>query len=188
LCYELRSPLAVFHYPNDRLGLQDDTMRRNRHPTRHSQPQSWGVWSDWRWDQSARKYYAERVDYEGNVEYMWDDGQPTVNDHQHTPRTNATIDQLTAGVGSLDVNSSGYSSHLGDVRFHGDSLANNPTPGISTSPQYTLNTPHHDHQSYKGKGVANAGPDDVSYGEERSWPDPLQPTKNSHDRHDYPEC
>ncbi|TGJ78312.1 hypothetical protein E0Z10_g10454 [Xylaria hypoxylon] len=154
---------------------------------------SWGSWSEWKWDQSEGRYYAERFDWQGNVEYTWDTGAPAVDDHQRTPRTEATIDQLTAGLGDLAVNSSYDRDQSVPYPDQGGSSVNNSIPDIPASPRYTHDTPYHDHHGYshsqrdKGKSISSAASRDIHYDEEHSRVGSIPPTTNSYSQHNYPE-
>ncbi|GAW16820.1 hypothetical protein ANO14919_062590 [Xylariales sp. No.14919] len=168
-------------------------MHGKKHPAKNSHSQSWGSWSEWKWDQNEGRYYAERFDWQGNVEYTWDTGTPTADDHQRTPRTEATIDQLTAGLEDLDVNS-GYDRDQGAAYpDQGGLSVNNSIPDIPASPRYTHDTPYLDHHGYshlhrdKGKGVSNAAPHDIHYDEGHSRLGSIPATTNSYSQHDYPE-
>ncbi|KAI0909432.1 hypothetical protein F4824DRAFT_504589 [Ustulina deusta] len=166
-------------------------MHGKKHPSKNSHSQSWGPWSDWKWDQNEGKYYAERFDWQGNVEYTWVASAPAADDHHRTPRTEAEIDQLTADLGGLDVNS-GYDQSVKYTNQGGPSV-NNSIPDIPASPRYTHDTPYHDHHGYshshrdKGKGIANAASHDINYDEGHSRFGSVPPTANSYSQHDYPE-
>ncbi|KAI0407494.1 hypothetical protein F4802DRAFT_24503 [Xylaria palmicola] len=137
-------------------------MHGKKHPAKHSHSQSWGSWSEWKWDQIERRFYSERIDRHGNVECMWDGGAPTAtNDDERTPRTEASIDQVTAGLGSLAVTSLGHSySHSGkgkgilntgshDVHYEAEPSRLGSVPGTKKS--YSQHGyPHHSFHRREG--------------------------------------
>ncbi|GAP90778.1 hypothetical protein SAMD00023353_4700310 [Rosellinia necatrix] len=196
----------IVHHSIDGPGLQDGTMHGNKHPTKYSDSHLWGPWSEWKIDADGR-YFSERFDPQGNVEY-------TYSDHQRTPRTEAPIDQLTAGFGRLDVNSSGYDHGQGTAYAdsytdtytdtftdtytdRGNSAVGNSFLEDPASPQYTLETSHHGYQSYphslprthsqtdKGKEVAKAKAHDNYYGEGHGGRGHVSPTTNSYSEDNY---
>ncbi|KAI1126775.1 hypothetical protein F5Y10DRAFT_204405 [Nemania abortiva] len=149
-------------------------MHRKGHPAKHSHTQSWGPWSEWRWDASSRRYYAERYDSQGNVEYTWDESTATGNDHQRTPRTEAAIDQLTSNFGEVNINSSGYHDQT-----------NNSASDIPESPTYTTDANYHGYSSSyrdKGKGIANSASHDVDY---HGAAGSMLPPANTYSQHGY---
>ncbi|KAI1423736.1 hypothetical protein F5Y12DRAFT_512707 [Xylaria sp. FL1777] len=148
-------------------------MHGKKHPAKSSHSQPWGPWSDWKWDQTEGKYYCERVDWQGNVEYTWETSTSTVDDHHRTPRTEAEIDQLTAGLGDLDVNSS-YDQGL-EYANQGGLSVKNSVPDIPASPRD------------KGKGVSNAAAHDIHYDAGHGLLGSIPPTTNSYSQHDYPQ-
>ncbi|TRX92965.1 hypothetical protein FHL15_006103 [Xylaria flabelliformis] len=202
-CHELRLS-RVDYYSNDKAGLQNGTMHGKKYPAKNSHSQSWGAWSDWKWDQTQQKYYCERLDRQGHVEYMWDsswdNGGVTTNDHQRTPRTEATIDQLTTGIGGLDVNSSGY-GHNRDIPYQEQNNLpiDHSTPDIPASPLYTHDTYYDDSHGYspshshshshrdKGKGVSHSSSHDVHYNEGHNRLGSISSTTNSYSQDDYPQ-
>ncbi|KAI0197403.1 hypothetical protein EV127DRAFT_10087 [Xylaria flabelliformis] len=178
-------------------------MHGKKYPAKNSHSQSWGAWSDWKWDQNQQKYYCERLDRQGHVEYMWDsswdNGGVTTNDHQRTPRTEATIDQLTTGLGGLDVNSSGY-DHNRDIPYQEQNNlpVDHSTPDIPASPLYTHDTyydshgysPSHSHSHShrdKGKGVSHSSSHDAHYNEGHNRLGSVSSTTNSYSQDDYPQ-
>ncbi|KAI1750096.1 hypothetical protein F4782DRAFT_260849 [Xylaria castorea] len=173
-------------------------MHGKKHPAKNSHSQSWGSWSEWKWDQNEGRYYCERLDWQGHVEYMWDNRVVATNDHQRTPRTEATIDQLTAGLGGLDVNSSGYDRNR-DIAYpeQNDLPVNHSTPDVPASPLYTHDTYYDDSHGYspshshshrdKGKGVSNSSSHDIHYDEGHSRLGSVPSTTNSYSQRDYPE-
>ncbi|KAI8952675.1 hypothetical protein F4801DRAFT_577202 [Xylaria longipes] len=173
-------------------------MHGKKHPAKNSHSQSWGSWSEWKWHQNEGRYYRERLDWQGQVEYMWDNNAVLTNDHQRTPRTEATIDQLTAGLGGLDVNSSGYDQSR-DIAYReqNGSSDNHSTPDIPASPLYTHDTFYDDNHGYspshsyshrdKGKWISNSASHDIHYNEGHSQLGSVAPTTDSYGQHDYPE-
>ncbi|KAH8160231.1 hypothetical protein CIB48_g8013 [Xylaria polymorpha] len=188
----------VDYYSNDRAGLQNGTMHGKKHPAKNSHSQSWGSWSDWKWSQNEGRFYCERLDWQGQVEYRWENGAIITNEHQRTPRTEATIDQLTAGLGGLDVNSSGY-DHNRDITYPAQtgSPVNHSTPDNPASPLYTHDAFYDDNHGYspshshsyrdKGKGISNSASHDIHYNEGHSPLGSVPPVTNSYSQHDYPE-
>ncbi|KAF2971235.1 hypothetical protein GQX73_g2353 [Xylaria multiplex] len=169
-------------------------MHGKKHPAKNSHSQSWGSWSEWKWDQREGRYYSERFDWQGNVEYTWDNSIPTADDHDSIPRTEATIDQLTTGFGGLDVNSSYDRDQAVAYPDQGGlPVASSSISEIPASPRYTHDTPYHDHHGYshshrdKGKGKGNATPSDIHYDEGHSGYGSVHPATNSYSQHDYPE-
>ncbi|KAI0805543.1 hypothetical protein GGR55DRAFT_690291 [Xylaria sp. FL0064] len=166
-------------------------MHGKKHPPKNSHSQSWGPWSDWKWDQSAGRYYAERYDWQGNVDYTWDNSAPTTDDHHRTPRTEAGIDQVTAGLSGLNVNPD-YNQDVGYANQGGfsvnDSASDNPA-----SPRYTHDTPYDDDQGYshshgdKGKGISTASSDDIHYDDGHNIRGSVPPTASSYSQSDYPQ-
>ncbi|KAI1313111.1 hypothetical protein F5Y03DRAFT_406444 [Xylaria venustula] len=165
-------------------------MHGKKHPAKTSHSQSWGPWSDWKWDQSAGKYYAERFDWQGNVDYTWDTSTPVADDHHRTPRTEADIDRLTAGFGSLDVNSN-YNQV--DYANSGGFSGSSSVPDIPASPRYTHDTPYEDHHGYphshrdKGKGISNTDTHDVHYDDGHNLHSSISSTSDSYTQQDYHE-
>ncbi|KAI0115487.1 hypothetical protein GGR51DRAFT_555919 [Nemania sp. FL0031] len=140
-------------------------MHRKGHPAKHPHTQSWGPWSEWRWDPNSQRYYAERFDWQGNVEYTWGEGTATTEDLR-TPRTDAAIDQLTAGLGEVDINSSGYHDQGVAYPNQSGSAVNLSTPDVPESPTYTHDAFYHGYShSYrdKGKGIADPNAHDADY-------------------------
>ncbi|KAI0433359.1 hypothetical protein F5Y09DRAFT_351780 [Xylaria sp. FL1042] len=167
-------------------------MHGKKHPPKNSHSQSsWGPWSDWKWDQSAGRYYAERYDWQGNVDYTWDGGTPTTDEHDRTPRTEAGIDQLTASLDGLHVNP----TYNQDVEYpnQGGFSGSSSAPDIPASPRYTHDTPYEDHQGYshshgdKGKGISTADSHEAQYDDGRNLSGSVPPTADSYSQHDYPQ-
>ncbi|KAI0552529.1 hypothetical protein F4679DRAFT_592091 [Xylaria curta] len=180
-------------------------MHGKKYPAKNSHSQSWGgPWSDWKWDQNQQRYYCERIDRQGHVEYMWENNYnsgATTND-QRTPRTEATIDQLTAGLGGLDVNSSGYDNNR-DIPYQeqNDLPVEHSTADIPASPLYTHDTYYDDSHGYspshshshshshrdKGKGVSYSSSHDAHYNEGHSRLGSVSSSTNSYSQDDYPQ-
>ncbi|KAI0969884.1 hypothetical protein F4678DRAFT_463217 [Xylaria arbuscula] len=167
-------------------------MHGKKHPAKASHSQSWGPWSDWKWDQSEGKYYAERFDWQGNVDYTWDTSTPVADDHHRTPRTEADIDRLTAGFGSLDVNPN-YNQGV-DYANAGGFSGSSSVPDVPASPRYTHDTPYEDHHSYphshrdKGKGISDTDSHDIHYDDGHSLHSSSIPsTSDSYTQQDYHE-
>ncbi|KAI0445428.1 hypothetical protein F4803DRAFT_548160 [Xylaria telfairii] len=173
-------------------------MHGKKHPAKNSHSQSWSKWSDWKWNQIEGRFYSERVDWQGQIEYRWENGATFTNEHQRTPRTEATIDQLTAGLGGLDVNSAGY-DHNQDIGYPEQTCSpvSHSTPDNPASPLYTHGTfydnshgysPSHSH-SYrdKGKGISNSASHDIHYNEGHGPLGSVPQTTNSYSQHDYSE-
>ncbi|KAI0515381.1 hypothetical protein F5B22DRAFT_656069 [Xylaria bambusicola] len=174
-------------------------MHGKKHPAKNSNPQSWGPWSDWKWDHIQQRWYAERFDYQGNVECQYDNDAPTAGDRDSTPRTEGEIDQLTAGLGDLNVNS-GYDQGIGYADQGGLSVSSS-IPDIPTSPQYIHDSSYHDRHGYshshshrdKGKGISNAashdshydGYDDYDDGQSQSGS--VHPAASSYSQQNYSE-
>ncbi|KAI0876581.1 hypothetical protein GGS24DRAFT_513472 [Hypoxylon argillaceum] len=164
-------------------------MHGKKHPVKYSHAQTWGAWSEWKWDPNAGRYYAERFDRQGNVDYAWDDSTTTGNVHQHIPRTEASIDQLTAGIGGLDVNTSSYHDQGVVYPNQNSSSVHNSTLDIPESPQYTHDTSYNDHLGYshsygdKGKGIAT--PTHIDYDGGLGRLGPIPPTTGTYSQYDY---
>lgn len=136
----------------------------------------------------------ERFDWQGNLEYQYATSSATASSDQRTPRTEATVDQLTNGFGQFGISASGYDDDQGAAypSQTGPSV-NISTPDIPASPGYTLGRPSHDHHGYshsyrdKGKGVADPAAHDFHHeGQHRGLGSVLS-TTNSYNQHEFPQ-
>ncbi|KAI1505881.1 hypothetical protein F5X99DRAFT_404432 [Biscogniauxia marginata] len=126
-------------------------MPRNESNPSHS-------WSEFKWSDQYRQWYSERVDRHGKIEYSWaGPTQPADND-QSIPRSDH-IDQITEGVGNLDVGHGTYDqstysqSQPVEYQAQGATTTGPTTFDLSTSPSYTHDVTRHRHQrSRKDKG------------------------------------
>ncbi|KAI3318180.1 hypothetical protein HD806DRAFT_549381 [Xylariaceae sp. AK1471] len=173
-------------------------MHGKKHPTKNSHSQSWSPWSEWKWSKEHSRYYSERFDRQGNVEYAWDNNAPAVNEHQRTPRTEApiepSIEQLTTGFGGLDVRSAAYAHDQGVAYPNQSALpVDNPTTDLPPSPRYTHDTVYNSHHGYshshkdKGKGIASAASHNAPYDDGHGYIGTVPATTNSYNQQPYPE-
>ncbi|KAI1436031.1 hypothetical protein GGR50DRAFT_264367 [Xylaria sp. CBS 124048] len=135
----------------------------NSSKTYNSQPN--GKWSAWKWSSRYGKWYSERYNDHGHLEYTWADG-PALSGNEHaydTPRFETPIEQVTTNFENLNVTPATYSQYQG---------AQNPNQGgyqvddqyLRDSSGYTINgrsgDNHDDQLAYsqagKGKGIASA--------------------------------
>ncbi|KAI0598153.1 hypothetical protein F4775DRAFT_601592 [Biscogniauxia sp. FL1348] len=124
-------------------------------PRNESQPSR--SWSDYKWSDQYKQWYAEGVDRHGNIIYDWAGPDQPLHNDQSIPRSDhtiSTIDQITEGVGGLDVNHGAYSQDQSiDYQTQHATSSVPTTFGLSTSPSYTHDVTHHGHQrSRKEKG------------------------------------
>ncbi|KAJ3554355.1 hypothetical protein NPX13_g10635 [Xylaria arbuscula] len=159
-------------------------MHGKKHPAKNSHSQSWGEWSDWKWDPVQEKYYIERFDWQGNVDYQYENDAPAANIHQSTPRTEGEIDQLTAGLSDLNVRT-GYNQGIG-YTDQGSLPISNSIPDIPELPASPRD-------KGKGKGKSNATSHNNHYDDYDDYDDghgqagSIPPATNSFSQHNYPE-
>lgn len=139
-------------------------------------------------------YYGERFDWQGKVEYRWDNSAATASGDQRTPRTERTVNQVTAGLEQFSISTSGYDEDQGAPYANQTTPSVNiSTPEISVSPGYTHDRLSHNHHSYpnsywdKGKGVADPAAHDPYHNEQHRDLGPVPPTANSYNQHYFPE-
>ncbi|KAI0201021.1 hypothetical protein F4808DRAFT_469971 [Astrocystis sublimbata] len=173
-------------------------MQGKKHSVKNSHSQSWGSWSDWIWEHAHQKYYRQRIDWQGQIEYQWENEVVATHEHQRTPRTEATIDQLTNGFNDLHVNESGYDQNQDNAYSEQCSTpVNHSTPDVPASPLYTHDAYYRDGSGYspshlnsyegKGKAIVSNSSHNLRYDEGYSQIGSVPPAANSYSQYGYPQ-
>ncbi|KAI1319178.1 hypothetical protein F5Y16DRAFT_103805 [Xylariaceae sp. FL0255] len=142
------------------------------------------AWSEWKWSEQYQRFYCERLNRHGQVEYEW--GQES----SQIPRNDETPVDLAASFNDLNLDPSSYSqSQAGLYQGPETSQHDAPIHVHSATSQYTHDRQQYDEHAYsttsrdKGKGKGKSRATDDPY---TSYPETTHVfNKNTQQR--YPE-
>ncbi|CAM1510036.1 Fc.00g003710.m01.CDS01 [Cosmosporella sp. VM-42] len=90
------------------------------HSTSKSKSKSrrWSDWSQWIWNADYQRYYRQRQDASGNLDYEWAETSTSAATDEATPRE-TTIEDLTDGIAGLQVPSASatYDAQTAEYTF-----------------------------------------------------------------------